>query len=44
MVLLTTRRTKERFERALGFPKIMEYSAFENVTRIEGKLGISSKT
>ena len=42
-MLLTTRRIKKRFEQALEVPNIMKYSAFEDVDRIEGKLGISNK-
>ena len=38
MILLNTRGTKERFERALKVPNKMEYSAFEDVDRIEGIL------
>ena len=39
MILLTTRRTKEKLERALELSKKNTNDAFEGVARLEGELG-----
>ena len=39
MILLTTRRTKEKLERALELSKKNTNDAFEGVARLEGEVG-----
>ena len=43
MILLTTRHTKEKLEQALELSKKKENNGFEDVARLEGSLGSSSK-
>ena len=39
MILLTTRRTKEKLERAFDLSKKKSNDAFEDVARLEGEVG-----
>ena len=39
MILLTTRRTKEKLEQALDLSKKKANDAFEDVARLEGEVG-----
>ena len=39
MILLTTRRTKEKLERVLELSKNKENDTFEDVVRLEGEVG-----